>query len=97
MAPTSVFSATGARLSPEEFLDLLAPAFAAWEEKLATFGFAPLRSAFLSRAARKGEVVTARTGRETLTGTFADIDATGALVLRTAKGPVAVAAADIYF
>ena len=38
-----------------------------------------------------------RTGRETLTGTFADIDASGALVLRTAKGPVAVAAADIYF
>ena len=54
-------------------------------------------AAFLNRAARRGEVVTARTGRETLTGTFADIDATGALVLKTAKGPVAVAAADIYF
>lgn len=97
VAPTSVLSATGARMSPEEFLDLLAPAFAAWEDKLTTYGFDPLRSAFLNRAARRGEVVTARTGRETLTGTFADIDRTGALVLRTAKGPVAVAAADIYF
>lgn len=97
VAPTSVLSATGARLTPEDFLDLLAPCFAAWEAKLTTFGFDPLRMAFLDRAARRGEVVTARTGRETLTGTFADIDATGALILRTSKGPVAVAAADVYF
>lgn len=97
LSPTSVLSVTGARLTPEEFLDLLAPAFAAWEAKLVTYGFEPLRFAFLDRAARRGEVVTARTGRDTLTGTFADIDATGALVLRTAKGPVAVSAADIYF
>jgi BirA family biotin operon repressor/biotin-[acetyl-CoA-carboxylase] ligase len=97
LEPTSVLSATGARVTPEEFLDILAPAFATWEARLTDHGFGPLRSAFLDRAARRGEVVRARTGTETLTGTFADIDATGALILVTAKGRVAVPAAEIYF
>ncbi|PWR00830.1 biotin--[acetyl-CoA-carboxylase] ligase [Meridianimarinicoccus roseus] len=96
-APTSVLSATGAAIDPESFLDLLAPAFARWEATLRQHGFAPLRRAFLDRAARFGEPITARTLRETLTGTFTDIDETGALVLTTAKGPVAVQAADIFF
>lgn len=97
LEPTSVLSATGARITPEEFLGILAPAFAVWEWRLTDHGFEPLRTAFLDRAARRGEVIRARTGTETLSGTFADIDATGALVLVTAKGRVAVPAAEIYF
>lgn len=96
-APTSVLSATGADIDPETFLSLLAPAFARWEDALRQHGFAPLRRAFLDRAARLGAPITARTLRDTLTGTFTDIDETGALVLTTAKGRTAVQAADIFF
>ncbi|MCA8884221.1 MAG: biotin--[acetyl-CoA-carboxylase] ligase [Rhodobacteraceae bacterium] len=97
MAPTSVLSATGIRLTPEEFLDLLAPAFAAWDARLTTFGFDPLRRAFLNHAAKRGEVITARTARDSITGTFTDIDADGALVLTGPKGRVTLPAAEIYF
>lgn len=97
MMPTSVLSATGIRLTPEEFLDLLAPAFADWDARLTTYGFDPLRRAFLNRAAKRGEVITARTARDSFTGTFTDIDADGALVLTGAKGPVTLPAADIFF
>jgi len=95
--PTSVLSATGAQVNPETFLALLAPAFAAWEQRLVTHGFDPLRRAFLDRAARLGDTITARTGTDTITGTFTDIDAAGALVLTTPRGRQAVLAADIFF
>lgn len=97
LAPTSVLSATGAQLDSETFLALLAPAFAQWETRLVTHGFGPLRRAFLARAARLGDTITARTGSDTITGTFTDIDDTGALVLITARGRQTVQAADIFF
>lgn len=97
LKPTSVLSATGAQVDPESFLALLAPAFADWEQRLGTHGFGPLRRAFLDRAARLGEPITARTGTDTFTGTFSDIDATGALVLTTPQGRRVVQAADIFF
>lgn len=95
--PVALLSETGVRIAPEPFLDLLAPAFARWEARLRDYGFDPLRCAFLDRAARRGEAVTARTGRETITGTFSDLDSSGAIVLTTARGPVKVTAADIFF
>ena len=48
-------------------------------------------------AARLGEVITARTGKTETTGTFVDVDATGNLVLQTAKSRVAIPAADVFF
>lgn len=97
LGATSVLSATGAQLDPESFLALLAPAFADWEHRLVTHGFGPLRLAFLDRAARLGEAITARTGSDTITGTFTDIDGTGAIVLITPQGRRVVQAADIFF
>ena len=49
--------ATGIAIGPEDFLDLLAPAVDAWEERLADEGFAPLRAAWLARATpdRRGD------------------------------------------
>lgn len=95
--PVSVLGETGVRLDPETLLDLLAPAFARWDAQLATFGFGPIRTAWLARAARLGQPVTARTLAETVEGTFETIDETGALVLRTAQGRRAISAADVYF
>lgn len=97
VTPVSLLSETGARVTPDEFLDLLAPAFDRYERQLATYGFAPIREAWLARAAKLGEVITARTGSEEITGTFETVDATGNLVLTTPKGRRAIAAADVFF
>ena len=96
-APISLREGAGVVVAPERLLDALAPAFAHWEGLFRAHGFAPLRAAFLERAARLGEVITARTGTEAVTGRFETIDETGALILTTAQGPRAIAAADIHF
>lgn len=89
--------ALGLDLPPEAFLDRLSPAFAAREDVFRTEGFAPIRAAWLARAARLGEPIVARTGRDTRSGVFQDVDPTGALVIGTPRGPQVVAAADIFF
>lgn len=95
--PVALRAETGFDIAPEGLLSHLAPAYAAWEERLQIWGFAPLRQAFLARAARLGETVTARTQTDSVTGRFDTIDETGALVLTTAQGIRAIPAADIYF
>jgi BirA family transcriptional regulator, biotin operon repressor / biotin---[acetyl-CoA-carboxylase] ligase len=97
MTPISLAAATGRTVAPEALLDRLAPAFARWEARLAIEGFAPVRVAWLAHAAGLGGPVTARMPGRTLSGRFETIDATGALVLATAAGPVAVPAAEIHF
>jgi BirA family biotin operon repressor/biotin-[acetyl-CoA-carboxylase] ligase len=95
--PVSLLSETGIRVSPEAFLDLLAVAYARYEQQFTTYGFAPVRTAWLQEAARLGETITARTTAETMTGRFETIDDTGNLILTTAKGQRAIPAADIFF
>ena len=75
MPPVVLRGATGLAVAPEDFLDLLAPAVAAWEERLADEGFAPLRAAWLARATRLGEEITARLPDRAITGRFETIDA----------------------
>jgi BirA family biotin operon repressor/biotin-[acetyl-CoA-carboxylase] ligase len=95
--PASLRGATGIAISPEDFLDLLAPAVAAWEARLGAEGFAPLRAAWLARAGRLGEEVTARLPGREIRGRFETVDETGALVLATADGRVALPAAEVFF
>lgn len=95
--PVSLLHETGHRITPEAFLDALAPAYAAWEAIFQTEGFAPLRAGWLAHAARKGEIIRARTGTETREGIFESIDATGNLILRTVTGTLAIPAAEVFF
>jgi BirA family biotin operon repressor/biotin-[acetyl-CoA-carboxylase] ligase len=97
VTPVSLSGATGITVAPEVFLDALAAAFARLETQFTTYGFAPIRTAWLSHAARIGEVVTARTMRDETVGVFEDVDAQGNLILRTRQGRVAITAADVYF
>jgi BirA family biotin operon repressor/biotin-[acetyl-CoA-carboxylase] ligase len=53
-----------------------------WEKE----GFEPIRTAWLKRAYKLGETITARLPKETLTGVFDGLDHTGALLLRAADG-----------
>lgn len=53
-----------------------------WEEE----GFAPVREAWLSRAYKLGQTITARLPKETVTGVFEGLDEKGALLLTDADG-----------
>lgn len=91
----SLAGATGLRVTPDALLARLAPAFAGWEARLRTGGFAPVRAAWLAEAAGLGQRIRARFGRETREGVFETLDGTGALVLATARGRERIAAAEI--
>lgn len=97
MPAVSVAGETGLAIPPLDFLAPLACAFAQHAATFETQGFAPIRHAWLAHAARIGQTVTARTGTETVTGTFETIDDTGALILTSATGRRAISAADIFF
>ena len=84
-------------IGAEDFLALLASAYGAREESFMTFGFAPIRAAWLARAARLGEEITVRLPRETITGIFKDVDEDGQLVLSTPGGTRRFAAGEVFF
>jgi len=97
LRPVALAAETGITITPEDFLSHLAPAFAAHEQRFATHGFGPIRSAWLARAAKLGQTITARMPREEITGTFRSINEMGYLQLDTPKGLVGIAAAEVFF
>jgi BirA family biotin operon repressor/biotin-[acetyl-CoA-carboxylase] ligase len=96
-APIGVADVTGQSLLPDAFLSILAAEFAAVEAVLNHQGFAEVRAEWTAHAARLGENIIARTGREEITGRFEGLDAQGNLLLLTAGGKRVIPAADIYF
>lgn len=95
-APTSLRSA-GADVAAADFLTTLAAAYAEQETLIEAGGFSRIRSDWLQNAARLGQVITARTMTDTITGIFDTIDENGNLVLITGAGAQVVPAADVYF
>ena len=97
LRPVSVLSETGVSVTPEAFLDHLAPAYTKWEAVFTSQGFGPVRSEWLGHAARLGEVIRARTGQMTREGVFQTIDAEGNLILRMDTETIAIPAAEVFF
>lgn len=95
--PVCVAGETGITLTPGELMPPLAMAFDRYASQFRIHGFAALREAWLSRAARLGERIVARTGTERHEGVLEGIDLTGAMLLRTADGLRAISAADVFF
>lgn len=98
--PVSLMSETGALVTPEEFLDHLAVAYDRYECQFRDQGFAPIRTAWLARAARIGTRITARTGAREVAGIFETVDGQGNLVLDTDTsfgGRVSIPAAEVFF
>jgi BirA family transcriptional regulator, biotin operon repressor / biotin---[acetyl-CoA-carboxylase] ligase len=97
MRPVSLVGETGLTVAPDAFLTPLAAAFARWEAVFRAEGFAGVRTAWLTRAARLGEALTARLPTREVTGRFDGIGEDGALILATAGGVQRIHAADVYF
>lgn len=97
LRPVSLLSEAGIAVAPEAFLETLARAYAVHEARFVGEGFAPVRAAWLARAARLGARVVARTQRREVSGIFETVDAEGNLVLSTPQGRHAIPAAEIYF
>jgi len=95
--PTSVLAETGVEISVHDFFEELGPYFHRLENIFLTYGFGGIREAWLERAAKLGEIVTARLPREDVVGRFVEIDSLGRLILQTPKGTRAIAAADVFF
>ncbi len=95
--PIGLEEAGGEPADPDEFLSYLASNMATEERLFAELGFGPIRKNWLRRAARLGEVITARMARDEITGRFETVDEAGQLVLETPKGQVRIPAADVYF
>lgn len=95
--PVCLVGEGGESTDTDELLSILASNMETEERIFAELGFAPIRENWLRRAARLGEVITARTARDEITGTFETVDEAGQLVLRTPKGQVAIPAADVFF
>ncbi len=97
VTPVALAAETGVNCAAEDFLQILAHHFAKVEKQFQTLDFEPIRAGWLAHAARLGETITARTGSDSVTGIFEDVDAAGHLVVRGPRGVTTIAAADIYF
>ena len=92
--PTSLLAETGAAPTIEEALLVLADSLDHW---LGISDFAVVRAAWLARASHLGQRIEARLPDRTLSGIFEEVDAEGALVLRTPDGTLRIAAVDVHF
>ena len=94
----SVAGATGrAAPAPGATLDILAPAMQARIAQFTAGGFPSIRTDWLARAARLGEIVEARLPTETVRGRFETLDDDGAMLLQTGTGTRRIHAADVHF
>lgn len=84
--------------APRDALATLAVAWTKWYELWRGRGFAPLRDAWLARAARLGTRIQARLAGGSATGVFEGIDESGALLLRESASRVRmIAAGEVFF
>ena len=97
--PATSLAALGVAVpSVDEALAQLATAFARWYDIWRGRGFAPIRDAWLARAANLGMRIRARLTNEETTGVFEGIDETGALILRESPSRTRViAAGEVFF
>ncbi|MFQ5773214.1 MAG: biotin--[acetyl-CoA-carboxylase] ligase [Kiloniellaceae bacterium] len=92
------FEGAPREVSHVDVLEAFSRHFLTWVNRWLDDGFAPVRQGWLNHAHARGEEIEVRLPRETLHGTFRDLDERGALVLELsdAKRRV-IAAGDIYF
>jgi BirA family biotin operon repressor/biotin-[acetyl-CoA-carboxylase] ligase len=94
---TSLAAAGLAVPTPAALLDELAAAFSHWREIWAAHGFAPIRTAWLSRASGVGSRIVARLGSESPEGLFTGLADDGALLMQLDDGTTrAIHAGEVF-
>ncbi len=82
--------------TPVVLLGELRRTFADWRERWRTYGFAPIRTAWLARATPVGWRITVTQGDHALTGTFAGLAEDGAMLLQREGRTVHIHAGDVF-
>lgn len=85
-AATSLAEAGWHAANRDDFLVRYATVLARWYQRWHDDGFAPVRQAWIDRAAYRGRTIEARLPHESIRGTFADLDGDGRLILLTEDG-----------
>jgi BirA family biotin operon repressor/biotin-[acetyl-CoA-carboxylase] ligase len=94
---TDLVAAGAAPISPQALLERLLAAFAPLYDSWERAGFATLLPAWRRRAAGLRETIEVRLERETLSGTFLDLEPDGTLRLALSNGTERrIAAGDVY-
>jgi BirA family biotin operon repressor/biotin-[acetyl-CoA-carboxylase] ligase len=93
---TSLTEEGAAGITPQLMVTAFTRRFAEWSTVWREQGFAPIRAAWLSRAAGLGETIQVRLERATLDGRFLDLDGDGALLLGTPSGERRIAAGEVF-
>ena len=95
---TDLVAAGAAPIAPQALLERLLAAFAPLYDRWERDGFAALLPGWHRRAAGLGEAIEVRLERETLVGTFLDLEPDGTLRLGLSDGSERrIAAGDVYF
>lgn len=95
--PATSLAALGVTLMPDVALTGIAARFAHWYDAWMSFGFEPLRKAWLARAQGLGAPIRARLPNAERHGLFEGIDASGALLLNEQGRTHAITAGEVFF
>jgi BirA family transcriptional regulator, biotin operon repressor / biotin---[acetyl-CoA-carboxylase] ligase len=82
---------------PIAFLARVRPKLEALDAQLVSYGFGPLRKAWLARAHGLGQAARVAQGERVLEGRIAGLSERGELELETPQGRQVVSAGDVYF
>jgi BirA family biotin operon repressor/biotin-[acetyl-CoA-carboxylase] ligase len=100
--PATSLSTEGSQADVDNVLTQFCRHFYRWYESWRKDGFAPLRDAWLGRAAGLGGPITVRLDDRTIAGVFGGLDADGALLLHSGgkdagDAPQRITAGDVFF
>lgn len=95
--PAGCLAQYGIQTTPEEMLEALCRQFLSAVRTWLDNDFDRIKQTWLYRCQGKGETITVRLANETLEGVFEDLDADGALLLRTETGVRKITAGDVFF
>ena len=90
---TSLYEEGCGKVGAAELLERCARYFLNWVNRWQDDGFAPVKAAWLARAAEMGEPITLDLGGRQYAGTFSGLDDAGELVLDAPEAPKTVALA----
>jgi BirA family biotin operon repressor/biotin-[acetyl-CoA-carboxylase] ligase len=77
----------------ERYFDAIRVWYGVWRDD----GFAPIRAAWLARAAGLNAALEVRLAKERIRGRFLELDSEGALILETGAGRRTITAGDVFF